>query len=635
MTVSLLIIAVTAVSCLTVFAYTDLSDPGEPWRDAEVGITDDVPYPFEPMSYPLDLQGPAVPDVGCWGRTYSLAAPFPRQIDSQGKELLAGPVAVLVERDDTITELSAGKVILSRMAPARVEFHGEMDCGPLTVSVPGSIEYDGLMDVGLTVSAAEPTEIDRLAVQIPMNPEVAMFYHYSTQWGKYAYGRVDELPEEGLDESWQACWWLGDHSRGLTFVTETWGGWTGPREKQFRMERSDEAVLLTANIINEPTTIEGERTYRIGLQATPGKPLPPTWHGRQVGQASSDPTPEYIDEFVNERGNTVALLWNSSAKYFSYPEPADPEAFKKTVQMYHDAGVRCVYYITLSSTGLASGVFQRHFEEWKMEGKDGQPLFGQNARDVDLATTDKGDWASACPRSSFSDWLVWAVDRAMEDYDLDGVYIDNPGPYYCYNQEHGCSVPGARTHPYFDVRDLTRRIYTVVHTRKPEDGIVWEHNSRTSNSLNLTFVDIYSDGEHFRVKSKGRPEQITRTFLDITGTGRQWGAQPAMLCSALNLREQYTNWLLSRLLPFGNVMFSHPNWMDFSVYSPALTARLDFGLGDEPVTWFTPDRTPEWLQYAPEDLVVGGYITEDNRMLATFSNLSDEKVALRLPLPPV
>lgn len=625
----ILAVLVAAVCmCVVAGAATDLSDPAEPWKTARAGITDQVPAPFEPLTVGGEQ---AQPQVGCWGRNYTLAAPFPVQMESQGVNLLAGPIRVVVRHGGERTVLEGQALQIGSRGQDRVEFAAEMQAGGVTVSIPGSIEYDGLVDVDLTVSAAQAAEIEQLSVQIPVSPEVALFYHYSTQWGSYGYERVAQLGDEGLSMNWIACWWIGDHHRGLTFVTDTPGGWTGEREQAFRLTREQDSVLLSANIINEPTVVEGERKYRIGLQATPGKPLPDTWHGRHPGNASSEPTPEYARWLVEDRGTNIALLWNSSAKFFSYPEPADPEAFRQAVKTYHDAGIRCVYYITQSGVGLNSGVFQRNREEWLMSRPDGKALFGHRADDPDLATDDTAAYESVCPASSFADWLVWAVDRAMADYDLDGVYIDNPGPYYCQNQAHGCGTRGARTHPYFAVRDLQKRLYTVVQSHKPGTGIVWQHNSRTSNSLNLTFVDIYSDGEHFRVKSRGEPEQMTRTLLDISGTGRQWGAQPAMLCSALNLREHYTWWMLARLLPFGNVMFSQPSWMDFSVYQPVLRARLQFGLDKQPVTWFTPDAVPEWFAYQPEELTVGGYVAEDGRALVTVSNLTEEFLALRVP----
>ncbi len=389
---------------------------------------------------------------------------------------------------------------------------------------------------------------------------------------------------------------------------------------QIRVERTESEVILRGTIIGEPTAIEGDRSWTFGLQATPGKPLPVGWHGRHVGGIPGLDAEGAQD--VRDRGQTVALIWNSETEWFSYPSPKDPEVLRAAVQEYHDLGMQVAVYITLSGTG-PSEVYERHRDEWMMSIEDGEPLFG-----------DEETYSSTCAASTYADWLVWAVDRAMEDWDLDGVYIDNAGPYYCTNELHGCGGALGRTYPYFATRDLHKRLWNVIHGRKPETGIIWEHNSRTSNSFNLTFCDIYSDGEHFRVKSRGTPEEITRLFLDITATGRQWGSQPCFLPSALNLREEYTDWLITRLLPFGNVLMSVPTWMDYSRLSPVLRARLEFGLGTEPVEWYTPEALPEWLPAGPEELLVGAYRREDNHVMLTVGNPTEEKLAMRMDLRP-
>ncbi|MBD3292023.1 MAG: hypothetical protein GF393_03805, partial [Armatimonadia bacterium] len=410
---------------------------------------------------------------------------------------------------------------------------------------------------------------------------------------------------------------------GITVVSEHPGDLSGPTETQIEYERAPEAVIFRANLLGEPTEIDGEATWTLGLQATPGKPLPTGWHGRHVGNWSG--SGEEGARTLQERGQNVALLWNSQTKFFSYPEVNDPEDIKSTVNAYHNADIRSVVYITLSGTG-PSEVFQRHREEWMMSIEDGEPFFG-----------DEEVYTSCCPNSTYTDWLVWAVDQAMEEYDLDGVYIDNPGPYYCTNPAHGCDSPRGRTYPYFANRDMHKRLWNVVHGRKPEAGLIWEHNSRTSNSFQLAFCDVYSDGEHFRVKSKGEITDITIDFLDITGTGRQFGSQPCFLPSALNIREEWSQWLTGRLLPYGNAMMMVPQWLDHSVLAGPLRARLEFGLAEEPVEWFTPEKTPDWLPVSRgEGVLVGGYRREsDNAVLLTAYNATEDKTQVRFDLRPL
>ena len=597
----------------------DLDDPAEPWLKTRVGVTDKVPAPFEP----LQVAGDA---VSCWGRRYQMAFPLPARISSQGEELLTSPIRLALRSGGKDVVVAGRPLRLTSQAGNRVEFAGAEDAAGLILEGTGWVEFDGALRLDLTLKPRQAITVDRLAVEIPLRPEIARTFHASSRWGKYLYGRVGSEADWKWASNWQASLWLGDHARGLSVVTETAAGWSGG-EDALQIERAPDAVVLRLNVISRPTEITGERRYRFGLQATPGKPLPVGWHGRHPGQGSADVTPEGARR-LRESGVNIALLWNSDTKWFSYPQAKDAEKFRQAVRTYHEAGIRSAVYITLSGTGPESAVEQRHHDEWMMTA-DGKVVF-----------TEKGvegkshGLTSTCPGSTYTDWLVWAVDRAMEEYDLDGVYIDNPGPYYCENTRHGHGGADGRTYPYFQNRELEKRLWAVIHGRKPEAGIVWEHNSRTSNSFDLTFVDIYSDGEHFRVKSKGTPEGIDRTLLEVTASGRQWGAQACFLPSALNAREQYTAWLLARMLPYGNVLMSVPSWMDYSLLSPVLRARLAFGLEREPVEWFTPEGIPPWLKVSPADLLVGGYL-RDGRMLLTVSNVSEEKAAARIDTRPL
>ena len=606
-------ILLAVLPALPAAAATDLSDPADPWLTSQTGVTTDVPAPFEPLA----VDGAT---VSCWGRDYTLAGPLPAQITSQAEALLAAPMRVVLQAGGEEHVLSGGEAALGLQRPDRVEFTTQAAAGGLAVSTSCWLEYDGLMQVNLTV--AGDATVDRLAMEIPIRPEVALFLHEYAQWGTTEYLAVGQEVGWIRETPWQACTWIGDHYRGLTFITEHPGDLMGPTESQIQYEHTADAVVLRVNLIGEPTAVEGEIAWTLGLQASPGRPLPPTWHGRHVGN-SGPFTAEGAQELA-ERGQTVALVWNSATEYFSYPSPSDPEVLRTAVAAWHERGISAVVYITLSGTG-PSPVHERHRDEWMMSIEDGEPFFGGEPNERGFE-----GFSSTCPNSSYTDWLIWAVDRAMEDYDLDGVYIDNAGPYYCSNPLHGCGGDRGSTYPYFACRDLHKRLWNVVHGRKPDTGIIWEHNSRNSNSLNLTFCDVYSDGEHFRIKSNGTPEQITPLFLDITGTGRQWGSQPCFLPSALNLREEYTDWLLTRTLPYGNVLMAIPTWLDFSRQSRVMQARRDFGLGGEPVEWFTPEATPPWLPVTPEELLVGAYRRADNRVMLTVGNPTAEKLALRM-----
>ena len=203
------------------------------------------------------------------------------------------------------------------------------------------------------------------------------------------------------------------------------------------------------------------------------------------------------------RGRRVALIWNTNTVAFSYPQAKDAEAFKTAVQALPRRGHagRRLHHPLGDRAGDAD-VMQRHHERVA----DGRT---RASRCTHRPRSARESYTSACAGSGYTDWLVWAVDRAMEDYDIDGIYVDNTGPYYCDNDQHGCGGPTDALPVSSTPATCTSACGRSSTAASPRTGLIWEHNSRTSNSFNLTFVDIYSDGEHFRVKSKGRPEEIT------------------------------------------------------------------------------------------------------------------------------
>ena len=609
----LALVALLIVTSSPLMAQIDLSDPAEPWLETAFGVTQEVPPPFEPVT--VDGANASV-----WGREYALAGPLPAQMTSQGEPLLAAPMRLVLEAGGEQHVLAGGDVSVDLLRHDRVEFSSTSEVGGFTVSAANWLEYDGVIQVNLTVSGQGT--IDRLALEIAIAPERALYLHEHAQWGGYDYLAIPEDANWTRSKGWHAQTWIGDDYRGLTFVTEHPGDLKGPTESQIEYERTPDAVIFRANLLGEPTEIDGEMTWTLGLQASPGKPLPLGWHGRHVGNMG--PGGAEGAQVLLDRGQNISLVWNTEEEFFSYPQAANPQELKATIDAYHEAGIRSVIYITLSGTG-PSEVFGRHRDEWLMSIEDGKPLFG-----------DEEVYTSTCPNSTYTDWLVWAVDQAMAEYDLDGVYIDNPGPYYCTNAAHGCDSTRGRTYPYFANRDLHKRLWNVIRARKPEAGLVWEHNSRTSNTFQLTFCDIYSDGEHFRVKSKGEITDITIPFLEITGTGRQFGSQPCFLPSALNVREEWSQWLVGRLLPFGNNMMMVPSWLDQSVLAGPLRAQLEFGLDTQPVEWFTPEQTPAWLPVKRgEGVLVGGYRREDNAVLLSAYNATEEKTQVRFDLRPL
>ena len=587
----------------------DLADPSEPWLEAQAGVTTQVPPPFEPLA----LDGSR---VSMWGREYELGGVLPLQIRNQGKSVFVRPPQIIFTIGGTRHESVAGAPTFGSIREDRIEFSGVTSIGPVRVSNAGWLEFDGVLRADLTLTADQPLTVEAFQLEFSLAPEVARYLHCHTIFGEFE--NLDVVAEQGATMAfpWRAMWWLGDDDRGLSVFYEDDFDWTPGDSSAVEIVRQADAVVLRFNIWSAPFELTDEVTFTLGMHATPAKPLPSNWHGRHATF--------YVDESTN-----VAVRWHGSEKYYGYPEPKNPADFRKDVERLHGLGHRVCPYFTPSATSPESPPVQRHRDEWLMTGADGKPLW--EGGEVDNVSHGS---VSLCPVSSFADFLTWGVEQMVREYDIDGVYLDNVGPYPCMNAAHGCGRDGKPSYRYFAVRELHKRLYTILQTIKPGRGLVWEHNSRFTVSSNLSFVDIYSDGEQFRNPDFDRHaisiDHITPTFRAMTFTGSQWGAQPSFLPSAASTRIWLTPWLVAITMPYGNVLLPAPGWMDYTHEEPLLEARLEFGLGSEEVEWYRPHELPPWLDVG-DHLVGGAYVRErDGHTLLVVSNLGEEPATLKL-----
>ena len=130
----------------------DLSDPAEPWRQARIGAEPGVvPPPFEP----LRRTGPT---VACWGRSIEMTDLFPAAISSAGQQILAAPIAVsLRPTSGAPIVLEPGEAHFALEREDRLEWSGGGTAGPINWTSLCWIEFDGMMQIALTLRADEPT----------------------------------------------------------------------------------------------------------------------------------------------------------------------------------------------------------------------------------------------------------------------------------------------------------------------------------------------------------------------------------------------------------------------------------------------------------------------------------------------
>ncbi len=138
-----------------------------------------------------------------------------------------------------------------------------------------------------------------------------------------------------------------------------------------------------------------------------------------------------------------------------------------------------------------------------------------------------------CYRSAWKEYILTGIARMIDEYDIDGVYLDGTTePFGCANELHGCGYVGAdgerhRTYPIFEVRDLMRRMRHIIKSRKP-DGLISAHMSATVSMPTLAFVDSYWDGEQLDVHEHGFRLPLDAFRAEFMG--HNWGVPAEFLC---------------------------------------------------------------------------------------------------------
>lgn len=131
-----------------------------------------------------------------------------------------------------------------------------------------------------------------------------------------------------------------------------------------------------------------------------------------------------------------------------------------------------------------------------------------------------------CFHSPWKEYYLTSIARMIDEYDIDGVYLDGTTePFGCNNELHGCGYVGEDgqrrlTYPIFAVRDLMRRMMHIIKSRKPE-GLISAHMSASVTMPTLAFVDDYWDGEQLDVKERGFRLPLEAFRAEFMG--RNWG----------------------------------------------------------------------------------------------------------------
>ncbi len=240
----------------------------------------------------------------------------------------------------------------------------------------------------------------------------------------------------------------------------------------------------------------------------------------------------------------------------------------------------------------------------------------------------------ACPASSWQDFIVQGIADMMDEFDIDGVYLDGiANPPECYNMAHGCGHIGDDglahpTYPFLEARRMIRRIHTVVKQRKPH-GQVNIHQSACMAIPSLGWATSYWDGEQFAGIS---PDTFPLDALPLDTfraefMGHQWGVPAELLC--------YDRPFTFRQASAISLLHDVPvraNGLGPSLRQNSKLWKLMDRFGRKQARSVPYWRNSDYVSVEPEDVFCSLYIHPRNGVVLVVSNLGRTPARVRIHL---
>jgi hypothetical protein len=641
----------------TEILYDRMPDSTE-WFGCTTGVSRKVPKPWTPVKIKKKSQEL---EIGCWGRTYSFTgASFVDQIFAKGVPLLAGPVRPIATINGKNTRWTTGRQRVLQADKDQVIFSRAFrNKSGVSITTRAEFDFDGVVRIDWGISSDTVVSLDALSIEIPIRKDIAKYlYHFPGQWG--GVRNVGALPKRDIRLGFRPFVWLGDEERGLSWFCETDRNWISKDPgKVTEIRHESESVILRINLVSKPVNlVPGKQSgkdftgfgedskppapggqirdllkFSFGLQATPVKPVETdAWDHRIIciGQASKgfrsrlNISGRALDKLVKAGVRTV-VLFEHWADAEGYPGSPHSKAAKKFVNACHDRGLKVLFYFGFLISDIAP--------EWETFGKDslilpkgGYPLFLYDPQPGQSA------WR-VCLNSAWQDLVADGMAKTVEEYDLDGVYLDGTEyPFGCCNTEHGCGhvrADGtvAPTYPIFGVRSAMRRIYHAVRSRKP-DGYVNVHNSTCMTMPTLGWATSYWDGEQFQNTGKGVDvaQLLPLDAFRAEFMGHQWGVPAEFLYAGKAYTfEQSWSFALLHDIPVRPLPHFYADEEDHADEDLALTSAIWNVMdrfGRKKADWMPYWKNEDYVSVRPAGCHVSLYRHPVNGILAVVSNQS-------------
>ena len=623
----------------TSFTKLDESEAFSEWWDNDLGDTEQVIYPFEPVDRSRDA-------VSTWGRTYRLGAlGLPREVRSQEGSVMGAPariVAVIDGREHVIVPEQAPRFTSEK--DWRVEFEGAADGAGLRFRTAGWVEQDGLCYVELTYAPedGEKINVDELRIEYPLSGDQAEVLacvgpgsNFSARTTRVLdggrQGRLWDTLETGLGGaqmtvgSFYPCVWLGSERRGLLWWGDSDEGWFPHNEvAAHSVRREGKQVILTNHIIGRPVTLDGERTVTFSYVATPFRPLPKGWRASIHSRDGTFDGP-HKSRKDPDTGKNIRAWWCLT------PPSHDPEEWDDLWAKYgQEAEKRVRRFRPYDPNRARNGPYVHN----------SVPLIGYyQSLDQSVKRYFSNAWGEgrySCFTDSHSDYLLWIINRAFAEGGLKTIYWDLffPTPVKAPHVGVGYRLPDGRVQPGyfgFNLRRFMMRLYAlnVRHGLAPGGNVT--HATNAPFLVAAPWVDAILDGEAHLIREDSNFDYVDGWPIDrmrALSVSHNFGYHVTWMDKivfrgpeAMRLRRQQFDYIR---------MFDSWGTHNYDV----ITGRmLRWGINAPDVEYVPFWRNP-YVESGDEDVLVSAWRLPDRVMLGVFNYDGDnpKKVELEVDL---
>lgn len=531
-----------------------------------------IPKPFIPLRLKTEELQHKVDIVG---RQYTFGADgMITSILSQGYEILSSPMRIvsyedgeLAVYDNNYPDNESESFIQSRSDEEAV-ICGCKQSKRFIIDFCNTIHFDGNIDIdfklmtrGYTVSQhlgisdIKPLQykLDNLWLEIPLRKEFFSLYNmYPNSPMETECGKVYEetttsssgvIPTESVFLPFVPLLWLGNENLGIGFFAENSRHWQPVTEKKTIeiIQKENEIVLRLRLLDSHPKAWKGNPEnganlyapidFHFGFQITPVKPFPenPYIHNAFHVDCGTKIKGNYIDYFsednrfdlLKEKGVTTLILhekWNKSQNWFDLSE-FTANQLKYIVDECHKRNIKVLPYFGYELSSMS-------------------PVWSEFSKDF-LTTTKNGNldggwWRVpfqrdyiVCYNSEYADYFIEGIEKLMDEYNIDGVYLDGTAkPRCCYNTNHGCGWYDEDGNLYGSyqlnaIRKLFQRLFRVV---KQRGGQINVHTNGAVNFMAMPYIDQNWFGENLQFElMKGQTSDVNLDYFRAEYTGRNIG----------------------------------------------------------------------------------------------------------------